>query len=104
MKTDCYTYTEADGVRRVEISSEAAGVSEPQVTVHETWLSNAENPHARGRVKMSQAVNGVQTHYEYAANAAYDAMGRTLSVRKDVGLCLPPNIRNMTCWVVLCVW
>ena len=53
---------------------------------------------------MRQAINGVQTHYEYAANAAYDAMGRTLSVRKDVGLCLPPNIRNMTCWVVLCVW
>lgn len=74
MKTDTYTYTEADGVRRVEISSAAAGVSEPQVTVHETWLSNATNPHARGRVKMSQAVNGVQTHYEYAANAAYGAL------------------------------
>lgn len=74
MKTDCYTYTEADGVRCVEISSEAAGVSEPQVTVHETWLSNAENPHARGRVKMSQAINGVQTHYEYAAYAAYGAL------------------------------
>ena len=73
MKTDSYTYTEADGVRRVEISSAAAGVSEPQVTVHETWLSNATNPHARGRVKMSQAVNGVQTHYEYATNAAYGA-------------------------------
>ena len=74
MKTDTYTYTEADGVRRVEISSAAAGVSEPQVTVHETWLSNATNPHARGRIKMSQAVNGVQTHYEYAANAAYGAL------------------------------
>ena len=74
MKTDTYTYTEADGVRRVEISSAAAGVSEPQVTIHETWLSNATNPHARGRVKMSQAVNGVQTHYEYAANAAYGAL------------------------------
>lgn len=74
MKTDTYTYTEADGVRRVEISSAAAGVSEPQVTVHETWLSNATNPHARGRVKMSQVVNGVQTHYEYAANAAYGAL------------------------------
>jgi|GEM_PF-181682 len=74
LKTDTYTYTEANGVRRVEISSAAAGVSEPQVTVHETWLSNATNPHARGRVKMSQAVNGVQTHYEYAANAAYGAL------------------------------
>ena len=74
MKTDTYTYTEADGVRRVEISSAAAGVSDPQVTIHETWLSNATNPHARGRVKMSQAVNGVQTHYEYAANAAYGAL------------------------------
>ena len=74
MKTDTYTYTEADGVRRVVMSSAAAGVSEPQVTVHETWLSNATNPHARGRVKMSQAVNGVQTHYEYAANAAYGAL------------------------------
>ena len=74
MKTDTYTYTEADGVRRVVISSAAAGVSEPQVTVHETWLSNAANPYARGRVKMSQAINGVQTHYEYAANATYGAL------------------------------
>ncbi len=74
LKTDTYTYTEADGVRRVVISSTAAGVSEAQVTVHETWLSNATNPHARGRAKMSQAVNGVQTHYEYAANAAYGAL------------------------------
>ena len=74
MKTDTYTYTEADGVRRVVISSAAAGVSEPQVTVHETWLSNAANPYARGRVKMSQAINGVQTHYKYAANATYGAL------------------------------
>ncbi|MBQ3144336.1 MAG: hypothetical protein IJB89_07470, partial [Akkermansia sp.] len=74
LKTDTYTYTEADGVRRVVISSAAAGVSEPQVTVHETWLSNAANPYARGRVKMSQAINGVQTHYEYAANATYGAL------------------------------
>ena len=74
LKTDTYIYTEVDGVRRVEISSAAAGVSEPQVTVHETWLSNTSNPHARGRVKMSQAINGVQTHYEYAANATYGAL------------------------------
>ncbi|MBR5895011.1 MAG: RHS repeat protein [Akkermansia sp.] len=74
MKTDTYTYTEADGVRRVEISSTAAGVSEPQVTIDETWLADAENVYARGRTKMSQAINGVQTHYEYAANATYGAL------------------------------
>ena len=74
LKTDTYTYTEANGVRRVEISSAAAGISEPQITIHETWLSNAANPHARGRVKMSQAVNGVQTHYEYAANTDFGAL------------------------------
>ena len=52
LKTDSYTYTEADGVRRVVISSAAAGVSAPQVTIDETWLATAENVYARGRAKM----------------------------------------------------
>ena len=99
MKTDTYTYTEADGVRHVEISSAAAGVSEPQVTVHETWLSNASNPHARGRVKMSQAVNGVQTHYEYAANAAYGALYTVTTETRVNGAAVAGQSRRMVAYV-----
>ena len=74
LRTDTYAYTEADGVRRVEINSTAAGSSFTQNKVEETWLSTAENVYARGRVKMRQAVNGVQTHYEYAATAEHNAL------------------------------
>ena len=99
MKTDTYTYTEADGVRRVEMSSAAAGVSEPQVTVHETWLSNATNPHARGRVKMRQAVNGVQTHYEYAATSAHGALYTVTTETRVNGAAVPGQSRRTVAYV-----
>ena len=99
LKTDTYTYTEANGVRRVEMSSAAAGVSEPQVTVHETWLSNATNPHARGRVKMRQAVNGVQTHYEYAATSAHGALYTVTTETRVNGAAVPGQSRRTVAYV-----
>ncbi len=74
LRTDVYTYTEADHVRRVEIRSTAAGSSVTQLKVEETWLATADNIYARGRTKMTQAVNGVQTVYSYAGTTAYGAL------------------------------
>lgn len=48
LRTDTYTYTEADGVRRVETHSTAAGSPVTRTTVEETWLASAENIYARG--------------------------------------------------------
>ena len=94
LRTDTYTYTETDGVRRVEINSTAAGSSFAQNEVEETWLSTAENVYARGRVKMRQAVNGVQTHYEYAATAEHNALYTVTSETRVNGVAVAGQSRR----------
>ena len=85
LRTDTYTYTENDSVRRVEINSTAAGSSFTQNKVEETWLYTAENVYARGRVKMRQEVNGVQTHYEYTASSAHNALYKVTAETRTNG-------------------
>lgn len=68
-----YTYSQADHVRRVEIRTTALETETVQLEVQETWLGSAPNSYAQGRTKMTQAVNGVQTHYEYDATTQHGA-------------------------------
>ena len=95
LRTDTYTYTETDGVRRVEINSTAAGSSFTQNKVEETWLSTAENVYARGRVKMRQEVNGVQTHFEYVATAEHNALYTVTSETRVNGVPVAGQSRRM---------
>ncbi len=80
LRTDTYTYTdlamEGGGkLRRVEVRSSAAGSSATQQSITETWHATGEEPlHARGRLRMTQAVNGVQTWYDYNATTAHGAL------------------------------
>lgn len=69
-----YTYTEENHVKRVEKRETAAGSSVTQLSVTETWLASAPNAYAAGRLKMEQAVNGVQTHYTYAPATDHGAL------------------------------
>ncbi|WP_290566651.1 RHS repeat-associated core domain-containing protein [Akkermansia sp.] len=69
-----YTYTEENHVKRVEKRETAAGSSVTQLSVTETWLASATNAYAAGRLKMEQAVNGVQTHYTYAPVTDHGAL------------------------------
>jgi len=69
-----YTYTEENHVKRVEKRETAAGSSVTQLSVTETWLASAPNAYAAGRLKMEQAVNGVQTHYTYAPTTDHGAL------------------------------
>ena len=69
-----YTYEEANDVRRVTKRTAALGAEGEQVEITETWMPSASNVHARGRLKMRQAVNGVQTSYEYEADSQYGAL------------------------------
>ena len=74
LRTDEYTYNTSNGVKRVECRSTAAGSTVTRLTVTETYTSDAENPHARGRLRMTQAENGVQTWHDYAAATLHDAL------------------------------
>ena len=69
-----YTYMEENHVKRIEKRETAAGSSGTQLSVTETWLASAPNAYAAGRLKMEQAVNGVQTHYTYAPATDHGAL------------------------------
>ena len=74
LSLEVYTYTEENHVKRVEKRKTAAGSSVTQLSVTETWLAGAPNAFAAGRLKMEQAVNGVQTHYTYAPTTDHGAL------------------------------
>ena len=74
LRTDKYTYAIAEGVKRVEKRSTALGSSETQLSILETWLDTGSNPYARGRTRMEQGLDGVQTWYDYAATSAHGAL------------------------------
>lgn len=71
-RRDQYSYSVADHIKRVEKRSTANGLTRLEVT--ETWQGDADNVHARGRRRMTQAANGVQTWYDYTASTAYGAL------------------------------
>lgn len=58
-RRDQYSYSVANHVKRVEKRSTANGITRLEVT--ETWQGDADNAYARGRRRMTQAANGVQT-------------------------------------------
>lgn len=68
-----YTYLEENDVRRVEKRTTALGAAGTRLEVEETWLASAPNPYARGRIKMFQGIDGVQTVYSYGPSIRYGA-------------------------------
>ena len=84
-----YTYIETADVKRVEVRTTAASGSAEHLTVEETWLAAASNVFARGRIKMRQDVNGVQTHYAYEASSQYGALYRVTEETRAGGVPTP---------------
>ncbi len=69
-----YSYSIANNVKRVETRKSNEDREIIQLSVEETWMADAPNVYARNRAKMSQAINGVQTCYEYAATSLHGAL------------------------------
>ncbi|MEG0427750.1 MAG: RHS repeat-associated core domain-containing protein, partial [Akkermansia sp.] len=69
-----YGYSTVNYVRRVEKRTTGLGVVGARLEVTETWQGAAPNPHAQGRLKMVQGIDGIQTHYDYEANTDYGAL------------------------------
>ncbi len=69
-----YTRTEENGIRRDVRERIAPGFSAGLVEVTETWTGDAPNELDRGRIRMTQAENGVQTWYSYEATSLYGAI------------------------------
>ena len=69
-----YTYVEENHVRRVEKRTTALGEENVRLEVKESWLGTAPNVYARGRLKMKQGMDGIQTHYFYEETDQYGAL------------------------------
>ena len=97
-QTAC-TYTEADHVRRVEKRTTALGAEGERLEVKETWLGTAPNVHARGRLKMTQGTDGVQTHYAYEPTDQYGALYRVTAETRVAGEPVPGHSTRKVTYV-----
>ena len=84
-----YTYKTANHIKRVEDRMTALGASGSRLRIEETWLGTADNIHARGRLRMTQEHNGVQTWYDYAATSLHGASYTVTQETRVAGLSVP---------------
>lgn len=68
------TYKVQNHVKRTEKRTVALGATGTRLTVTEQWLASAPDVYARGRTRMTQVVNGMQTWYGYEAANEYGAL------------------------------
>ncbi len=95
--TSTYTYSLENSLKRVEKRDVAAGSTTTQLSVTETWQADSANIYARGRTRMTQAVNGVQTWYEYEATSLYDSLySVTQETRIDGEVVAGKSTRNVS--------
>ena len=91
-----YTYEDSPQVGRTTVTETALGSNQVHTSVEETYGEMAEYPYARGRRKMSQGVNGVQTVYSYEAAAEYGAVHKVTETVQANGSIVPgQSTRNV---------
>ena len=66
-----YTYEDSPEVNRTTVTETALGSDQVHTSISETYGEAAQYPYARGRQKMSQGIDGVQTVYTYEASSEY---------------------------------
>ncbi|MCD8062491.1 MAG: hypothetical protein LUE13_09180 [Akkermansiaceae bacterium] len=69
-----YTYEDSPEVNRTTVTETALGSDQVHTSVSETYGEAAQYPYARGRQKMSQGIDGVQTVYTYEATTEHMAV------------------------------
>ncbi|KXT50221.1 hypothetical protein HMPREF3038_01856, partial [Akkermansia sp. KLE1797] len=69
-----YTYEDSPEVNRTIVTETALGSDQVHTSVSETYGEAAQYPYARGRQKMSQGINGVQTVHTYEVTTDYGAV------------------------------
>ena len=91
-----YTYEDSPQASRTTVTETALGSDQVHTSVEETYGEAAEYPYARGRWKMSQGINGVQTVYSYEAAAEYGALHKVTETVKVNGTIVPrQSTRNV---------
>lgn len=96
---ETYKYTVSNHVKRMEKRAVALGATGTRLTVTEQWLASAPDPYARGRVRMTQAVNGVQTWYDYAAANEQGALYTETEETRINGESIAGQSTRKTTWI-----
>ncbi len=94
-----FTYEEQDGYRRVTKSTQALGCTDPRVEITETWLDTAEEPLCRGRLRMRQGVDGVQTWYSYEACSDFGAVYKVTAETRANGEAVSAHSRRNVTYI-----
>ncbi|MDD6812946.1 MAG: hypothetical protein PUD60_00920 [Akkermansia muciniphila] len=90
LSTVTHAYTDTEDVHRVTTTRTAAGTTLSPVSIEERFGSSAELVYARGRLKMQQEENGVQTHHAYQTTTEYGAcVLHTRETRSAEGALVP---------------
>ena len=91
-----YTYEDSPQVNRTTVTETALGSENTHISISETYGEAAEYPYARGRQKMSQSIDGVQTVYTYEAAAEYGALHKVTKTVQANGSIVPgQSTRNV---------
>ena len=84
-----YTYEESPEVNRTTVTETALGSDQVHTSISETYGKAAQYPYARGRQKMSQGIDGVQTVYTYEATTDHGGVHKVTETVQANGSIVP---------------
>ena len=82
LSTEVYEYEDSPLVEKVTKTVTAAGSSQKQISVEETYGEAAAYPYAAGRMKFTQNMAGIQAWYEYEAAEEHGAAHKCTVITK----------------------
>ena len=84
-----YTYEDTPKLKRTIRKETALGSGNEYAIIEENYGESASYAYARGRRKMDQKKNGVQTVYTYEATEAHGAVHKVTAVTQVAGVIVP---------------
>ena len=89
LRTKTYAYVDTPQVSRTEVTETALGSDQVCTSISETYGEMAEYPYARGRKKMNQGIDGVQTIYFYEATTDHGGVHKVTETVQANGSIVP---------------
>ncbi|MCD8062217.1 MAG: sugar-binding protein [Akkermansiaceae bacterium] len=84
-----YTYEDTPQVSRTTVTETALGSNQIHTSISETYGEAAEYSYARGRQKLTQGIDGVQTVYTYESANEYGAIHKVTETVQANGSIIP---------------
>ena len=84
-----FTYEDSPQANRTTVTKTALGSDHVHTSISEIYGKATEYPYARGRKKLTQNVNGIQTLYTYQASKEYGAIHKVTETVQAQGSIIP---------------